>query len=82
MMSNHQQESLQVLAEIVAASPDIRLGQLFAHLGFLGEVHCGRSLGYIDDDQLLQVLHQHRQELLARQMTTASANERNEVVSV
>jgi hypothetical protein len=39
---------------------------LFAHLGFLGEVHLGRGLGYIDDDELMSILHRHRAELVAR----------------
>jgi hypothetical protein len=39
---------------------------LFAHLGFLGEIHLGRGLGYNDDDELISVLHRHGAELLAR----------------
>jgi hypothetical protein len=66
MMSDLQREALAVLAEVWALSPDVRLGQLFAHLGFLGEAHLGRSLGYIDDDELLSILRLHRAELLAR----------------
>ena len=66
MMSDLQREALSVLTEVWELSPDIRLGQLFAHLGFLGEVRLGRSLGYIDDDELLSVLYKHREELLAR----------------
>jgi hypothetical protein len=66
MMSELQREALATLAEVWALSPDVRLGQLFAHLGFLGEVHLGRSLGYIDDDELMNILNRHRAELLAR----------------
>ncbi len=66
MMSNLQQEAMTVLAEVWTLSPEVRLGQLFAHLGFLGEVHLGRSLGYIDDDELLSILYRHRAELIAR----------------
>jgi hypothetical protein len=66
MMSDLQREAMAVLAEIWAVSPDVRLGQLFAHLGFLGEAHLGRSLGYIDDDELISILYRHRAELLAR----------------
>src|SRR5262245_9890983 len=66
MTPDQQREALAVLAEIWELSPDVRLGQLFAHLGFLGEVHLGRSLGYIDDDELMSVLYRHRAELLAR----------------
>jgi hypothetical protein len=39
---------------------------LLAHLGFLGEAHVGRGLGYIEDDELLAVLYRHRAELVAR----------------
>jgi hypothetical protein len=66
MIPPTQREALSVLAEVVDLSPDIRLGQLFAHLGFLGEDQMGRSLGNIDDEQLLAVLYHHRGELAAR----------------
>lgn len=66
MTSDLQREALAVLAEVWALSPDVRLGQLFAHLGFLGEAHLGRGLGYIDDDELMSVLHRHLGELRAR----------------
>ena len=61
-----QREALTVLSELCALSPDIRLGQLFAHLGFLGEVHVGHGLGYIDDDEMVAIMYRHRAELLAR----------------
>ena len=66
MIAPTQREALSVLAEVVDLAPDIRLGQLFAHLGFLGEDQTGRSLGNIDDEQLLAVLYHHRGELAAR----------------
>ena len=66
MTSDMQREALAVLAEVWALSPDVRLGQLLAHLGFLGEVHLGRGLGYIEDDELMAVLYRHRAELVAR----------------
>lgn len=65
-MSDMQREALSVLSELWALSPDVRLGQLMAHLGFLGEVHVGKSLGYIEDDELIAVLYRHRAELQAR----------------
>ena len=70
MIPPTQREALSVLAEVIDLSPDIRLGQLFAHLGFLGEDQTGRSLGNIDDEQLLAVLYHHRGELAARQPST------------
>lgn len=65
-MSDMQREALAVLAEVWELSPDVRLGQLMAHLGFLGEVHVGKSLGYIEDDELIAILYRHRTELKAR----------------
>ncbi len=66
MIPPSQREALAVLAELCELSPDLRLGQLLAHLGFLGEDQTGRSLGDIDDEQLLAVLYHHRGELVAR----------------
>jgi len=69
-MSAHARiEALAVLAELAALAPEVRLGQLLAHLGFLGEDEEERSLWDIEDDELLAVLHRHRTELLARQPT-------------
>ncbi len=66
MNPNAQQEALSVLAEVWSMSPEVRLGQLLAHLGFLGEAYLGRGLGEIDDDELLAILYRHRSELEAR----------------
>ena len=60
------QEILSVLSEIRSLSPDVRLGQLFDFLGFMGEIHVGHRLGDIEDDELLAVMYRHRTELLAR----------------
>ena len=70
MIPATQREALAVLAELCELSPDVRLGQLFAHLGFLGQDQTGRSLWDIEDEQLLAVLHHHRAELVARQKGT------------
>jgi hypothetical protein len=67
MTSDMQKEAMAVLAEVWSLSPDVRLGQLLAHLGFPpGEAHLGRGLGYIEDDELLAVLDRHKAEPLAR----------------
>jgi len=65
-MNDMQREALAILAEVWALSPDVRLGQLMAHLGFLGESHLGKGLGYIEDDELIASLYRHRAELTAR----------------
>ena len=70
MSPDTAREALGVLAELCDLSPDVRLGQLLAHLGFLGEDQAGRPLWTIDDEQLLDVLYHHRAELLAREQGT------------
>lgn len=55
MIPEIHREAVAALAEVWALSPDVRLGQLLAHLGFLGEAHLGRGLGYLEDDELLAV---------------------------
>jgi hypothetical protein len=64
-MTATRSEALALLAEVCELSPDVRLGQLLAHLGFLGEDQTGRSLWNIEDDELLAVLRHHRAELEA-----------------
>ena len=66
MTANAQRDALALLADVWALSPDVRLGQLFAHLGFLGEAHLGRGLGYIEDDEFMSILRRHSAELQAR----------------
>lgn len=66
MTTDLQRELLSVLEEVWGLAPEIRLGQLMAHLGFLGEGHIDRGLGYIEDDELLAILKLHRTELQTR----------------
>ena len=72
-MTEMQREALEVLAEVWALSPDVRLGQLLSHIEFLGQAHVGKGLGYIDDDEVIAVLYRHRAELLARLQGTSHA---------
>ena len=67
MIPATQREALSVLAELCDLSEDVRLGQLLAHLGFLGEVDTGRTLWEIEDEELLPILYRHKSELIARQ---------------
>ena len=57
-------EKLTCLQEL---SPDVRFGQLLAHLGFLVEDQTDQSLWEIEDEQLLEVMERHRAELSRRQ---------------
>jgi hypothetical protein len=67
MNANVRQEALSVFTELAELAPDVRLGQLMAHLDFLSGDQVDRSMWDIEDDELLAVLHRHRSELLARQ---------------
>jgi hypothetical protein len=75
MIAATQREVLAVLADLCELSPDIRMGQLWAHLGFLGEDQTGRSLWDIEDEQLLAVLFRHRAELADRMRNTSQGSE-------
>ena len=66
MTTETQRESLRALAEVWALAPEMRLGQLMAFLGFLGEDQFNRGLGEIEDDELMAVLNRHRVDLAAR----------------
>ncbi len=66
MISSTKTEALDLLVELCELSPDVRLGQLVAMMGLLGEDQTGRTLWNIDDEQLLGVLYHHREELMAR----------------
>jgi hypothetical protein len=70
MNSDIRREAMALLSEVWALSPDVRLGQLMAHLGFLGEAHVGHGLGDIDDDELMAILERHKAELEARLQDT------------
>jgi hypothetical protein len=72
MIPATQREALALLSEVCELSPDVRLGQLFAHLGFLGQDQTGRTLWDIDDEQLLAVLYHHRAELVGRQLDSSN----------
>lgn len=67
MISPARNKLLAALSDLCDLSPDLRLGQLLAQLGFLGEDQTGRSFWIIDDEQLLAVLHHRRAELGGRE---------------
>ena len=73
MTSDTRLATLKDLAEVWELSPDVRLGQLLAHLGFLGEVHRGRGLGDIDDDEFMAIVQMHKAELQLRGSQNKSA---------
>ncbi len=72
MTPNHT-DVVTLLAEVWDLSPGVRMGQLLAHLGVLGEAHLDKGLSDLEDEQLVSILELHRQELRARLGTNPSA---------
>jgi hypothetical protein len=66
-MTDNRGEILSLLAQLSAMAPDVRLGQLMAHLGWLGEAHQGKGLAEIEDDELAALMVRHLGELNSRQ---------------
>ncbi len=73
MSPDTQRQMFTALAETLSLAPDIRFGQLMAHLGYLGEDYLDRGLSDLEDDELLAVLYRHRAELLARNQAEPAA---------
>lgn len=67
MISPVQQDLLRRLAELCELSPDVRFGQLLAHLGLMVEDRSAQSFWEIEDEDLLGVMDHHRDELSQRQ---------------
>jgi hypothetical protein len=63
MTPDARREALTALVELSDVVPEVRIGQLVAHLGLLSEDEGGRSLGAIEDDELLTVIRRHRAEV-------------------
>jgi hypothetical protein len=64
--TDHQTHLLQRLDEIHRLCPDLRVGQLMATVGLLGEDATGRSLWDIEDDQLAVALEKLADDLARR----------------
>ncbi len=67
MTPTTQHELIEKLADIHQLSPRIRFGELLANLGFLVEDRTEQTLRDIEDEQLLEIMEQHRAELSRRQ---------------
>jgi len=71
MIAATHHELIEKLADVQRLSPDVRFGQLLANLGFLVEDQTDQSLWEVDDARLLEVMENHRIDLLRRQPTDA-----------
>ena len=71
MIQPTQQQMLDMLAQLCDRSPDVRFGQLLAHLGFLAEDQGSPGLWEVEDRDLLAAMKQHLDELSRRQQPVA-----------
>lgn len=71
MIQSTQQQLLKVLAELCDRSPDVRFGQLLAHLGFLAQDRGSSGLWEVEDQELLAAMQQHLDELSRREQPVA-----------
>ena len=67
MTPTTQHELLEKLADIHQLSPCVRFGELLANLGFLVEDQTDQTLREVEDDRLLEIMEQHRADLVRRQ---------------
>jgi hypothetical protein len=74
MIQTTHKEIIQKLTLLCELSPDVRFGQLVAHMGFLAEDMGLRGLGDIEDGEFLRVLEHHRAELLRRESQVAESS--------
>ena len=65
------QKLMDAMLQVHQKAPDMRVGQLFATLGLIGEEMTGRSLWDIDDDELSVLVERFRQDLLKREERVA-----------
>lgn len=69
MITPIQQTIIERLSMLCTVSPDIRMGQMLANLGFLSEDFANQSLWDIDDEQFLKVIEIHLAQMSKRQGT-------------
>jgi hypothetical protein len=60
-------ELIEELADIHRLSPGVRFGQMRANLGFMVEDQTDQTLREVEDDRLLEIMGQHRNDLARRQ---------------
>jgi hypothetical protein len=67
-----RQEILRELQRLSELAPEVRFGQLIANLAFLAAGPWDQTLWDLEDDRLLDAIHQHVADLSKREQTTPS----------
>jgi hypothetical protein len=72
MTDSLRTELLHTLSEVAELSPDVRIGQMLANVGFLVEARAGGSIWDIEGSDLLRVVQEHKDELERRAVPSAT----------
>jgi len=67
MISSERDEVLQVLREVSALCPEVRLGQLVVNLSYLARGMAHESIWDMEDEELLHAARKQLEVLRARQ---------------
>jgi hypothetical protein len=71
MTSHTRQEIARRLGLLAELAPEVRMGQLMAHLGFLSEDEERGGLWDVEDHDLIKVIDRHEAELSRRRSNVA-----------
>jgi hypothetical protein len=67
MTSSEREEVFQVLRELSALCPEVRLGQLIVNLSYLARGMAHESIWDVEDEELLRAARKQVEVLRARQ---------------
>ena len=69
-----RQQILRALGRLSELTPDVRFGQLIANLSYLALGPTNEAIWDMEDEELLQALEQHYQDLSARGARVSSSH--------
>jgi hypothetical protein len=71
MIDTTRQEILHLLERLSELAPDVRFGQLIANLSYLAIGPTNEAIWDMEDEQLLEAIRQHIDDLSQRQSSVA-----------
>ena len=71
MISPVRREVLRLLEQVSELAPDVRFGQLLANLSYMAIGPTNEAIWDMEDEQLLESLRQHVEDLSRRQINLA-----------
>ena len=71
MISSARREALRLLEQVSDLAPEVRLGQLLANLSYMAIGPTNEAIWDMEDEQLINALRQHLEDLSRRQSSVA-----------